>query len=237
MEKIITLAVRHPSLTVAEYVDRYLNRHAVLAKRHRPRMLRYVVSFANVLPEESGRSAATRRPPYASVTETWYESLQDYTDPARAWDSEAGFQAVQKDRATLVTEVHTYHVREVVQKEYTRDWPVGERSPGIKAVYLVKRANGMTPAQFADHWRNNHGPLALKHHVGAWKYVQNVVLTQLTSGGQAHDGFAELHFPTARDMRERSIDSPEGGKIISDDVAKFVGGTQVLDCSEYVLIP
>ena len=36
MEKIITLAVRHPSLTMAEYVDRYLNRHAVLANATGP---------------------------------------------------------------------------------------------------------------------------------------------------------------------------------------------------------
>ena len=199
-------------------------------------MRRYVVSFAD-LPEEPVRSAAAPRPPYASVTETWYESLQDYTDPARAWDSEAGLKAVQEDGATLVTKVYTYHVREVVQKEYQRDWPVGQRSPGIKGVYLVNRVDSMTPAQFADHWRNNHGPLAVKHHVGAWKYVQNVVLTQLTSGGPACDGIAEIHFPTARDMRERFIDSPEGGKIISADVARFVGGSQQLNCSEYVLIP
>jgi hypothetical protein len=70
-----------------------------------------------------------------------------------------------------------------------------------------------------------------------WKYVQDVVLRALTPGAPDFDGFSELHFPTAADMRERFVDSPEGGRRIEQDVAKFVGSAVRLDSSEYVLLP
>jgi hypothetical protein len=67
------------------------------------------------------------------------------------------------------------------------------------------------------------------------KYVQDVVLRPLTRGAPAFDGFSELHFPSARDLRERFVDSPEGGRRIERDVAKFVASALRLDTSEYVL--
>lgn len=250
MDKLVTLAVRNPALTPAEFRERYLHGHAALVQRHRPRLARYIVSFVDVPPEEWGydpeagatdptfdpRGHVAPGAPYDAVIETWFESLEDFSDPDRAWDSAAGERAVREDAAALLAGEHVYHVREVIQKEYQRDWAAGERSPGIKSVYPVNRPEGLSGAQFADHWHNSHGPLALRHHVGMWKYVQNVVVARLSEEAPWYDGIAELHYRTSIDLRERHIDSPEGAAIIAEDSGKFVGSALRLDCSEYVLM-
>jgi uncharacterized protein (TIGR02118 family) len=235
MEKLITLMVKKEGLSLGEFRDRLLGGHAELIMRHRPRLERYIVSIADVPAEAWGGDPSAPPRAYDGVIETWYASTDDFTDPKRAWDSDAAAKAVQADGAALIGAAHTYRVREVIQKEYERDWPVGQRSPGIKSVYPVTRTDWLTPEQFASHWHNGHGPLALKHHIGLSKYVQNVVLESLSEGAPHFDGIAELHFPTSEDKRDRSIDSPEGAAIIGADVAKFVGSAFPHDCSEYIL--
>jgi uncharacterized protein (TIGR02118 family) len=185
--------------------------------------VRLIASFADVPPEEAGLEAAAP-PPYDAVLEVWLDGA-----------AADGIHEIGAASAPLLDAAHTYHVREVVQKEYQRTWKDGARSPGIKRVVPVTRASGIDPDQFAAHWHERHGPLALKHHIGMSKYVQNVVLAATPEDAPAFDGIAELHFPTAADLRERSIDSPEGQAIISADVARFVGGAVSLFCSEYVL--
>lgn len=250
MEKLITLAVRKPELSLEEFRDRYLHGHAMLVQQHVPALARYIVNVVDVPPEVSGydaqigsgdstfdpRGHVTRGRPYDAVIETWFESLEDFTDPARAWDSEDGARAVRENGDALVASEHVYHIDETIQKQYERDWPDGERSPGIKSVFPVNRTEWMDGAQFADHWHHSHGPLAVKHHIGLSKYVQNVVVAALSEGAPWYDGFAELHYRTAEDLRERHVDSPEGAEIIAEDSSKFVGAAIRLDSSEYILI-
>jgi uncharacterized protein (TIGR02118 family) len=187
---------------------------------------RCIASFVDVPPQEAGLDpAATPLPPHDAVVETWWDALGDHAQLERLHAAEPG----------LIAQSFSYHVQEVMQKDRAQTWPRGERSPGIKGIYAVMRSPGLTPAEFARHWREVHGPLALRHHVGMCKYVQDVVVRPLTPSAPAFDGFSELHFPSARDMRERFVDSPEGGRRIAQDVAKFVGEAIRLDSSEYVL--
>jgi uncharacterized protein (TIGR02118 family) len=126
-------------------------------------------------------------------------------------------------------------VNEKVEREYDRTWPTGERSPGVKSFFLALRRPDMTHGQFADYWGNQHAPLALKIHVGMWRYTRNVVTEALTPGAPNWDGAAILHFRTARDLRERFYDSDEGRAAIAVDVAKFTGGGRALHASEWIL--
>ena len=45
----------------------------------------------------------------------------------------------------------------------------------IKLTCLLKRKEGMTPAEFQDYWKNNHGPLVANSKCGryAFRYEQN----------------------------------------------------------------
>jgi uncharacterized protein (TIGR02118 family) len=123
-----------------------------------------------------------------------------------------------------------------VQKDYSRNWATGDRSPGIKGVFMVTRRPDLTREAFAKHWHEGHAPLARKHHIGLARYVQNVSLGPLTVGAPDYDGFATLHFLTADDMRERYYDSPQGFEIIAADVRRFIGTPSMqMNCGEYIL--
>lgn len=164
-------------------------------------------------------------PSLDGFVELW---LDDHTEPQPlVEDSAAPWSGAR---------VEAYLVDEVVQREYPRSWDDdGRPSPGIKAVYLV----GFGPSADRDrrvrHWRNVHGPLALRHHVGCWKYVQNAVVRPIGDADPTIDGIAELQFPTVADLEERMYDSAEGAETISTDVTGFVARADGYPCTEHVL--
>jgi len=220
MNKVVTLMCRAPALDGDAFRRRCLELAAKLA------LPRAIVSFTDVDPAEAGLDpAATPAPEYDALLETWHAS------PAGA----AELESLRALAEAVAVRSFSYEVTEIVQKPGARTWPLGQRSPGIKGIYPVTRRAGMTPDAFAQHWREVHGPLALRHHVGMSRYVQNVVERSLTPGAPACDGISELHFPTASDMRERFVDSEEGGRRIAADVSRFVGSSLRLDASEYVV--
>lgn len=69
------------------------------------------------------------------------------------------------------------------------------------------------------HWRDAHGPLALKHHIHMSHYVQLSVVATLK--GPDIDGFALCGFNTLSDLKERFFTTPESVAIIRKDVASF----------------
>jgi uncharacterized protein (TIGR02118 family) len=207
VHKIVNLVRRAPGLDMEVFRARYLEELAALGLR------RCIASFVDVPALEAGLDPDTTPPPaWDAVVETWHDAPGDPGNRLRI--------------GRLTAEVCSW---------CPRTWPAGQRSPGIKGIYPVVRQPGMTREEFARHWQEVHGPLALAHHVGLCAYVQNVVLQPLGAGAPDFDGFSELHFPSARDLRERFIDSREGARRIADDVAKFVGESLRLDASEYVL--
>jgi uncharacterized protein (TIGR02118 family) len=104
------------------------------------------------------------------------------------------------------------------------------RSPGVKNMFLVRRADGMTEEAFRAHWLDRHVPLALKHHVGMSRYVTDVVTQALSDGAPDVDGLAQLQFATEEDFEHGMFDDPPGERIIAEDVTRFLSaavGTRV----------
>jgi len=184
---------------------------------------RATASFVDVPPEDVGLERSSAPAAYDALLETWHPQL----------GGAGGLEPLLASLPPLTS--HSYLLREVVQKARARSWPLGERSPGVKGIYPVTRRTGLTPAAFERHWREVHGPLALRHHVGMCAYVQNVVVRPLTPAAPPCDGISVLYFPSASEMRERFIDSPRGARRIADDVSRFVGSSLRLDSSEYVV--
>jgi uncharacterized protein (TIGR02118 family) len=170
--------------------------------------------------------AAVRTPRNAGIdafVELWTDDEPEVA--ARRWQQDSGVEV----RAA-------YAVDETVQRDYDRTWAEGEPSPGVKVVYLVERHPDLTVEQFARHWHDVHGPLALRHHVGAWKYVQNVVTSRSGEGADPKlDGVAELHFATVDDLVERMYDTDESVEAIAADVARFIGGARGYLVTEHVV--
>jgi hypothetical protein len=164
-------------------------------------------------------------PPVDGFIELWLDDHADpqplVEDPAAPWSS---------------ARVEGYVVDEVVQREYSRAWADdGRPSPGIKAVYLVGFGPPADRARRIRHWRHVHGPLALRHHVGCWKYVQNAVERPVGDADPGIDGIAELHFRTVADLEERMYDSAAGAAAIGADVTGFVARADGYLCTEHVL--
>ena len=95
---------------------------------------------------------------------------------------------------------------------------------GVVALFPMIRHPDLRHAQSDAHWRDNHAPLALRHHVAMSHYTQLSVVH--TISGFPYDGFALCGFDSSADMRERFFDGPEGRAAITADVAKFADTTR-----------
>ena len=165
--------------------------------------------------------------PFDLVEEAWFETADDFA-AARIRDVE------DRDVTSLSLRTHVYQVSETVQVDDLRQPRLGERSPGIKVIYLVRRNELLNDREARVRWKD-HATLAKMHHAGISRYVQNGVIKALTPDAPVAHGIAELHFPTRDDLEERFYDSDQGRAAIEADVSTLVAESQALYTSEYVL--
>jgi uncharacterized protein (TIGR02118 family) len=225
-EKVIFFMQRAAGLDRAGFQRRYLESHAPLVLRHCPRVRGYTVNLIDSDRENSDPEMGE----LDAVTEMWFDAIEDFTDPARFFDSSEGRAAVERDGKQLVGRVHAYRVEEGVQRDYERAWPEGERSPGMKVISALRRAPALSHDQFADHWLHTHVALALEHVLGMWRYVTNVVTAPITPDAPPIDGVVSVHY-----LEKRRFGSPEGEAIMAADVASFLSPPGRLRAVEYVL--
>lgn len=94
---------------------------------------------------------------------------------------------------------------------------------------LINRREGLSEAQFRDHWIRIHGELA-SHLPGLGTYRQNHILERFYQAGdvpvQAIDGISQLAFDSIAAM-EVSDASPEYAKTKAD-IPLFQGGITIL---------
>lgn len=222
-EKLLFFLYRRPALTRVDFGRRYREEHAPLVLRHFPGLRRYVVNLIED-PQEKSPDA------FDAVAEFWFDSLEDYADPTRRYASPEGASDVKRSFAALVGSAAAYHVDPIVQRDYDRSRPDGERSPGVKTIAPLRRKDGLSHEQFVDHWLHTHAPLALKHVLGIGRYVTNVVLEPVTPGAPVVDGIVEVHY-----TGERRFDSPEGQAALMEDVGKFLSPPSRNKAGEYIL--
>ncbi len=143
------------------------------------------------------------------------------TSPCRARILQA-LEEAEKELPGPCPERQLWEVEEHSPKSYRRDWPVGEPSPGVKMISLMRPVAPKSGAECARWWRQKHTPLALRIHVGLWNYRQNVVTDTLFGNIPEVYGIGELHFRNTADYREKFFSSPAGQEAIMEDVAHFL---------------
>jgi uncharacterized protein (TIGR02118 family) len=224
MLKLIFFCHRRHAVTHARYAELLLDGHVPLALKHHPTLRRYVVNIVEQSPpgwEEED-----------SVGELWFDTLADFHE--RLYDSPEGKQMIERDVAGFMGGAAGYVTTEHVQRAASGAVAPGTRSPGVKLICPLVRRDDMRHAAFVDHWLQQHVPLALQHHPGMSKYVTNVVESRLVDSAPALDGIAELHFPSLDALRGGMFDSPDGERIIREDIARFIGRTAAYRVAEYV---
>lgn len=94
--------------------------------------------------------------------------------------------------------------------------PTSERSI---ATFGLVRNPAMTHRECDDHWRDNHGPLALQMHRAMCDYSQLAVVDTLH--GLELDGVAMCAFSTRSELSKKFFNDDEAKKAIVKDVAIF----------------
>jgi hypothetical protein len=94
-----------------------------------------------------------------------------------------------------------YLVTESVWSEFgqrrgaPRDWPDGERSPGIVTVALVHRNPRLDPRTFREFWYGHQSPMS-ESVQPRLRYVRNTVIHPVTPGAPPLDGIVVESWPS-----------------------------------------
>jgi uncharacterized protein (TIGR02118 family) len=224
MVKVIFLCRRRADLTHERYAELVLGEHVPLALRHHPTMTGYTVNIVEHVPPGA--------PELDSIAELCFASLADYRQ--RLYDSAEGARIVQRDVARFMGGVDAYVATEHVQKAPPAGARPGRGAPGAKLMAPLVRVAALTHDAFTAHWLTRHVPLALRHHPGLERYVTNVVDARLSDTGAVLDGIAELSFPSAAAIERQLFDSPQGERLVREDIARFIGWTIGYRVTEYV---
>ncbi|MFB6360639.1 MAG: EthD family reductase [Halobacteriales archaeon] len=183
MYKHVALLVRKPELSHEAFVDYWQSTHTPIA-----RAIEGVVRYTTVLPVDPEAAE------YDGIAELYFEDLEalydalgsegsrDY-DPAKGKAQEAredvdNFLAIE-ERPRLIGE-------ETIELDETD----GETTGLYKHSAFLVRKDGLTHAEFLEHWANEHVPIA-SEIPGVVRYAR-VVPTQPAAA--EFDGIAELYF-------------------------------------------
>ena len=223
MLKLFFFCRRRPDITRARYAELLLDRHVPIALEHHPTMRRYVVNIVEQSPSDWQE--------LDSIGELSFDSLDDFRH--HLYDSPAGRKIVEDDVSGFMGGADAYAAVEHIQKQPLGAATLGSRATGVKLVCPIIRRGDMSHADFVEHWLTRHVPLALAHHSGMTKYVTNVVEQRLGNSGADLDGIAELHFPSVEALATGMFDSPEGERVIRQDILRFIGRTAAYRVAEW----
>lgn len=132
--------------------------------------------------------------PFVAQVNVWLEADDAATVAYEDVLRKAGFQlhayAVEE---WLYTDYGEHHQPDAA---YTRDWPDGERSPGILAVTLLRKPRRLSRDAWMQRWFGHQSPMSERMQPRA-RYVRHVVQEVLTPGAEAIDGIVEEDWPSS----------------------------------------
>jgi hypothetical protein len=120
-----------------------------------------------------------------------------------------------------------YLVTESLYREYggnahggPRDWPDGQRSPGIVAVSVFDKRADMSDDTFYGHWYGHQSPMS-EWMQPRTRYVRNAVVRALTPGAPRYRAIVEESWPSSETLT---------------DLYQFFGAADPADLSERIRI-
>jgi hypothetical protein len=101
-----------------------------------------------------------------------------------------------------------YLVSEALYRDYggnrfakPRDWPDGERSPGVLMLTLLERPARLGREAWLAHWHGVQSPVS-EEIQPRMRYVRNEVIRPLTEGAPPYEGIVEECWPSARHLTD-----------------------------------
>jgi uncharacterized protein (TIGR02118 family) len=192
---------RLPRMDVEEFQRRW-DEHADLVLAT-PGVRGYVQSPRTGRDEQSSA-------PFDGFSAIWFD---DEGAAARAAASPEG-QAAREDAARFIAPdgVQAAHTLEHI----SRDVEMGPEA--VKMTFFFYRRVGLSPEVFSTHWRDVHGPLAMRYIDNLRRYVQNHTLPSAYRDGREpdFDGIAEAYLDDLASAEETEA-SPEHDLVRSDE--------------------
>jgi len=85
-----------------------------------------------------------------------------------------------------------------------RDWPDGERSPGVLTVALIHRPEGLDYREWITRWHGTQSPVSGELQPRT-RYVRNEVVRSLTDGAPDIGGIVEEGWPSAAHVADPKL--------------------------------
>ncbi len=133
--------------------------------------------------------------PFVAEVSVWLDHM-DNRGTAESILLDAGF------------DIAGYRVTEHLYTDYggnrhssPRDWPDGQRSPGVISVTPLERPKRIPKDKWMRHWFNRQGPMSEAMQPRS-RYVRNIVLDVLTPGAFPYEGIVEESWPSAEHMTD-----------------------------------
>ena len=223
MPKLAYVLYRNPDLTYDEFVHHYAEVHSPLSVEAMPLQTFYVANLADET--DALRANAVGSTPVPSPVDAIaflrFDHLSVLSDPARLYATRELEERLTADGTYLFSGMHGYVVDESVQWNTERTWPLGEPSPGVKEISLVRKALDVDRDEFRRQLEDAGGPDAPGRYPGVCRSVQNFVIDAVTPDAAPLDALIELQFRTEEDFRAGHRVDRERTSA-SDDAARFV---------------
>ena len=164
---------------------------------------------------------------YASCCSVWVDSIDHRAPIAQALESVGG-----RVDGWLVTE-------SIPQACADRDWPDGERSPGVTQLVTFPKPDRLSDEQFFHAWHEVHTPFSWELHPTRWSYTRNVAARPMTPDAPPYRAIVEERWRSFEEWLDpkQLYGSPEvmrrSGEELSE-YADFQSLNQSL-MSEYIL--
>lgn len=156
--------------------------------------------------------------PLAALVSVWID----------AYDRRAPFE---RALAELSRRFAGYLVVESVYDDYgtteyagPRDWPDGERSPGVLTVALIHRPAGLGYAEWIEAWHGTQSPLSAELQPRT-RYVRNEVVRAVTDDAPEVHGIVEEAWASAETVADPMLFFNSGGDpaVMQANVEKMLG--------------
>ncbi|MEI7591742.1 MAG: hypothetical protein WCK41_00815 [Actinomycetes bacterium] len=120
-------------------------------------------------------------------------------------DDRTRFEALLKPHAEAIA---GYLVTESIPTDYgdnqwasRRDWPDGERSPGVVMLTLMEKPTRLSSDEWYQHWYGTQTPMSTDIQPRI-RYVRNAVARPLTPGAPPYRGIVEEAWPSIETVND-----------------------------------
>ena len=126
-------------------------------------------------------------------------------------DGDAGQTAIESSLREAGHRIAGYRVDESIYTEYgdndwarPRDWPDGQRSPGVLSLTCLERPARLEREEWIRRWHGRQSPLSAEMQPRA-RYVRNVVLEAVTPDAPPYEGIVEEVWPSREHVENRYL--------------------------------